>query len=497
QLLFDGFGTRDEVARLGYERLAALYELRQASEVAALDASVAFLDTYRYQQLVVLAEENYVEHLRIYDKIEERAGGGVSQRVDLEQAESRVALAETNLLTEMTNLHDVRTRFQRIVGSLPANNLAMPTVPDELIPQAREAALNQAYADSPEINAAIESLLAAQQALNATNAPMMPRFDLRFREERENNTYLVDGRFDERAIELVMKYNLYRGGADSARKREYYQRYNFALEERKQACLNVRQNVVIAFNDIGSLREQLIYLDRSRKSQASARTAYNDQFDLGQRSLLDLLDTQNEYFDTQRAYVSAGAKLLAAQATTLSSMGLLLTAMGVDGLDKQADIDLTRGTDENSQPLCPEEIPAEITIDKEALLAKFSGNSRYRQVEENKVALELQVLFAFNSSVITENFDSEIANAAKFIRENKGVTAVVEGHSDITGPEDYNLWLSTKRAEVVRDMLINDHQISPEQIQAQGFGISKPIADNSTAEGRRQNRRVELVMETP
>jgi outer membrane protein, adhesin transport system len=106
-----------------------------------------------------------------------------------------------------------------------------------MIPELRSAALNLAYEKSPEINAAIENLRASQADLNRTNAPFMPRVDLRYRNEVEHDTDGLDGRYDEEAIELVLNYNLFRGGADSARKREFYNRYNSAMEERKQACL--------------------------------------------------------------------------------------------------------------------------------------------------------------------------------------------------------------------------------------------------------------------
>ena len=102
-------------------------------------------------------------------------------------------------------------------------------------------------------------------------------------------------------MEVVLSYNLWRGGSDSARKREYYNLYNAAIEERKQACLNVRQEVTIAFNDVEALERQVEVLQRNLISQDKTRRAYRDQFDIGQRTLLDLLDSQNEYFDTQRA----------------------------------------------------------------------------------------------------------------------------------------------------------------------------------------------------
>ena len=501
QMLFDGFATREEVRRLGYSKLSQYYDLQRDSQEAALEAAQAYMDTVRYQQLVKYAEDNYVVHRQVYDKIAERTVGGVSQGVDLEQAAARIALAESNLLTEMTNLHDVQTRFQRVVGALPAPDLPMPTVPSSMIPELREAALNTAYTQSPAINSAIENLRSTQAALNATNAPMMPRVDLRYRNEVEHDTDGIDGKFDEEAVEVVLSYNLFRGGADSARKREYYNLYNAAIEERKQACINVRQNTMIAFNNIKALEQQVLLLDRNRISQDKTRRAYLDQFDLGQRTLLDLLDSQNEYFDTQRAYAAAEADLRIAQAATLSNMGLLLNAMDVAGLNAEQiaelNLDLTRGDGENAQPLCPPEAPRAVVLDKEALFAGLAASSdRYREVGDNALAIELEVKFALNSSQITEDFDEEIGNAAQFLKENPGVSARIEGHTDNTGTAVYNQLLSERRAQAVRQMMIDKHGIDPGQIIAVGKGQDYPAMSNDTAEGRNANRRVELVMDT-
>jgi len=468
---------------------------------------------------VKAAEDNYIVHRQIYDRIAERTGGGVSQGVDLEQADARIALAESNLLTEMTNLHDVQTRFQRVIGSVPGKGLAMPSVPSSMIPSDRQATLNMAYDQSPVIDAAIENLRSVQSSLNATNAPMMPRLDLRYRNEIEHDTDGFDGRYDLEAIELVLTYNLYRGGSDSARKREFYNLYNAAIEERKQACLNVRQETMIAYNDITALEEQVLFLDRNRLSQDKTRRAYRDQFDIGQRTLLDLLDSQNEYFDTQRAFVAAQTDLLGAKARTLANMGILLSAMSVEGLNQEQidelQLDFTRGDDPNGEGLCPPEPPEEIVIDKEALFQNLYGSSvsgsdnmqaaaavaglaagstRYRDAGENIVVVELNVLFELNSSVVRSMFDEEIATAAQVLKDNAGVQAIVEGHTDNTGTSEYNKWLSDRRAKNVMDMLIKEHGISPEQIKSVGFGEEHPIADNAAREGRENNRRVELVL---
>jgi adhesin transport system outer membrane protein len=498
QMLFDGFATRDEVARLGYDKLSQYYNFKRASEEVALEVAVTYLDTVKYQRLVDFARANLQVHRSIHAQIAERAGGGVSQGVDLDQAVARVGLAETNLVIEVANLNDVLNRFQRLVGAYPGANLAVPAVPEGEIPELRGAALEIAYQRSPVINSAIENLRAAQEALNLTNAPMMPRFDLRYRNEVAHDTDSIDGRFSTEAVELVMTYNLYRGGADSARKREYYNLYNAAIEERKQACLNVRQEISNNFNELAALREQVVLTEVSRKAQNATRKAYRDQFDRGRRSLLDLLDSQNEYFDAERSNINAIVDEVASQARTLANMGLLLASLEVDGLNAEKvagmDLDLTRDpSDKNTQALCPGE-PA--TAPPSDTLEELSdGSDRYRPLVGGGVALEVDVQFESNSSVITSAYDTEIGVVAQTLANNSDARAVVEGHTDSIGDPKYNLWLSQRRAEAVRQLLIDQYGVKSSQVTAVGRGEESPIANNRTADGRRLNRRVELIMD--
>lgn len=86
---------------------------------------------------------------------------------------------------------------------------------------------------------------------------------------------------------------------------------------------------------------------------------------------------------------------------------------------------------------------------------------------------------------------SEVANA--LTQQSPDGNIVVEGHTDTQGKEAYNLDLSTRRAQAVRDYLAA-HGVAPDRIRAEGLGFSRPIADNKTAEGRANNRRVEIVV---
>lgn len=105
-------------------------------------------------------------------------------------------------------------------------------------------------------------------------------------------------------------------------------------------------------------------------------------------------------------------------------------------------------------------------------------------------SIRLNIHFDHDKSVIKANYKSEIARAADFLANYPTMNALVEGHTDATGDVPYNQALSQSRAAAVRQALIKEHNIDPSRLRAVGYGESRPIANNSTADGRSENRRV-------
>jgi outer membrane protein, adhesin transport system len=373
QMVYDGFYTSSQVSRLGHAKLVRYYELVSASEQAALEAVRAYGDVLRFRELVRLAQENYVQHKQVYDQIAERAGAGVGRGVDLEQATGRLALAESNLLTEVANLHDVSARYLRVIGAEVPEQLAPFGGPigADVIPPTVQDALREAFNTNPALNAAVENVMAGQDFVEARRAAFHPRLDLRARQSVDRNLDGVSGTSRDRVVELVMTYNLSRGGADVARLRQAAEQLNEGKDLREKVCRDVRQTLSIAYNDVNRLGEQLRYLDQHQLSTEKARQAYRNQFDIGQRTLLDLLDTENEYFEARRAYVRAVYDQIIAQARTLAEMGRLMSVLNVarEDLPPASEVGQERtGIDPDS--ICPPNAPAMQEIDKDAIFAE-------------------------------------------------------------------------------------------------------------------------------
>jgi len=368
QMIYDGFRTRNEVRRLNHAARTRWHEIQGESERLSAEAARAYYDVMRHRGLAFLSEENYATHRMIYEQIERRVKAGVSRRVDLEQAAGRLALAESNLLTDVTNLHDVSMRYQRVVGEVPAADLAEPQITGGLLPPSIRETLVLAYGQSPLMNAAIAYVWSAEAAKDVQKARMLPRFDLRARQDYWHDKDDISGRYEDSVVELVMTYNLYNGGSDVAERRRLVHKAEQAVDLRERTCRDIRQEVSIAYNDMNRLEEQMSYLDRHQLSIEKAREAYRRQFDIGQRTLLDMLDTENEYYQARRAWLNADRDHAIAYTRALAGVGGLVRALelGTD-LHELPAPGGKPGEVPDMYPVCPAEESAAPAIDKEEL----------------------------------------------------------------------------------------------------------------------------------
>ena len=366
QTLFDGFATASEVRRLGHNRQVAYYELISASDQMALESAQAYLDVQRFRETLVLARDNYATHADVHQKIASRVTAGVGRRVDLEQASGRMALAESNWLTEASNLHDVSARYQRLIGELPAANLAPSPSLDGFLPT-RTNVLTDAIAHNPDFLGAVSTIRAFRADADVRRASNWPTLELRASQSQERNQSGVTGDYRDSALQLVLNYNLYRGGSDSARVNQYVAKINAAYELRDKACLDIRQTTQIAYNDVGRLEQQIAFLAQHELSTAKAREAYRQQFDIGQRSLLDLLDTENELFQARMALTKAEYDLRLAKIRVLASSGTLLGALQLRPIDSEAPPAPGGNSSDDALMRCSTELPAMAILDKETL----------------------------------------------------------------------------------------------------------------------------------
>ncbi len=498
QMLFDGRYTQSEVKRLGYAKLVRYYELLDASENIGLEAIKAYADVARRTELVEEARSNYFEHKTVALQLEQKARAGVGRRVDLDQANGRLALAESNLLTEISNLHDVSARYLRIIGEKPSARLSLLSEGFKLqgLPGSVTEAMQTGLPNSPTINAAYENVRSTQSNIESRKSAYWPRVDFRIRDSWGRNVDGVEGSRRDQVAEVVLNYNLYRGGYDQAREKQAVEYRYQARDLQEKACRDVRQTLAIAYQDMVKLNEQLGYLDTHRLMTDKAMQAFRQQFEIGQRSLLDLLDTQNELFEANRAHINARYDQIIAQARTLASMGKLSASLGVGRPDQPSLQDAGQDRDPllPIEELCPFDAPAVIQVDKSAVPLRAAPKQvQLSRTEPTVVTFQADILFDFDKFALKPEGKVYLDSLINRVKGVDVEIVIAIGHADSIGSEAYNQLLSERRAVSVKNYLVSQG-IPAGKVRAEGRGESQPVASNKTAEGRAKNRRVEVTI---
>jgi outer membrane protein, adhesin transport system len=295
QMLFDGFATRSEVERQQARIDSAAYRVEEAAEFTALNAIEAHLDILRNQEIVRFNEQNISQHERIFSQVGELERAGRGDIADVVQTESRLARAFDTLAVSRGSLADAIARYQRTVGSRPGL-LEDAEAPVGALPPSPEDAANLASVNSPTVLIAAADIDVASAEMRASRAGFYPRFDVEVGGGLNRNIDGADGRDNDLSGLVVMRYNLYRGGADIALEREAFHRANEARAVLANSRRLAEQEARFSYNALDTARARTDALTAKAEAQRRTRDAYAQQFEIGQRQLLDLLDAENELF---------------------------------------------------------------------------------------------------------------------------------------------------------------------------------------------------------
>jgi outer membrane protein, adhesin transport system len=329
QMLFDGFATQSEVQRQIARMDSASYRVEEAAEFIALDAVEAHLDVLRNQALLELARENLEQHRRILGQVRLLEDQGAGSIADVRQTESRLAEAQSSLALAQGNLRDAEAFYLAVVGSPPID-LDEGVAPAFALPESPDASAAAASVDSPTVQLANADIDVAQAELRAARAGYYPNLDLELGAAAGDNLDGLEGRDVNAQALLVLRYNLFRGGGDIAREREAFLRVKEARENLRVAQRDAEEEARVAYHALLTARARLEALRDGVDAQRSTRAIYAQQFDLGQRGLLDLLDAENELFNDRSNLVTATFTETFAVYRVLAVVGAMLDSLEID-----------------------------------------------------------------------------------------------------------------------------------------------------------------------
>ncbi|MGR8919089.1 MAG: TolC family outer membrane protein [Gammaproteobacteria bacterium] len=310
QLLWDGNATRSEVERRVALLNGAEHSLADTQNALAFLASEAYLDVARHRELLALASENVRYHEQTLRDVQAKLDSGVGNKADVDQATARLALARSTLTAREGVLLEASARYERVVGDQPAGELAVPNAtPSGLVNKgvvdeaalAAETSATQAVAleSHPAALQSQAGIDAADAQLRGSRSGYHPQVNLEGALNRDNNISGVRGNRNSDSIMVSASWNLFRGGADRALQMAAAERKVVAQEQLDDTRRRIAENVAIAMQARATSEARLDYLRQHVKASEGTLEAYKAQFELNRRTLLDVLNAQNELFNAR------------------------------------------------------------------------------------------------------------------------------------------------------------------------------------------------------
>ncbi|MDR2124456.1 MAG: TolC family outer membrane protein [Desulfovibrio sp.] len=338
QTIWDGLATLNRV-KIGKTRLdSAENRLYDNAEGIGLDAVLAHIEVYRQRRIVALAELNVKNHRSILASQFERHKSGAATMADVTQTQSRLARTEASLAESRAALDVAVANYARLTGRDPGL-VAPPAAPVDAYPSL-EAALLATRTGNLKVRASESDIKTAYAQADLDKSAFHPTITL---EAGPSYSYRVqDAPTDSGGMAVMLRasWNLFNGGYDYYNVRGDLGRARQAKQELEGLKDQLSTETQNTWTDYLSAQEQSRHFANAVDYSTKTRNMYLEQFNVGQRSLLDVLDSENELFSYSIQLVTAQLNVIAAQYRILTLGGRLLADMGINRKELNIDIDV-------------------------------------------------------------------------------------------------------------------------------------------------------------
>lgn len=319
QLLFDGGSAKSRIEEARALNLRGTTDLETTRQTLALDLSQNYVDILKYRALIRFAENSVRIHQTALSKTNEKFKAGAGPRADVELVNARLSMSQATLEARHRQLSYAVNAYRKYTGDYPGE-LDEPEFPDWALPLSiEEVDLSR----NPRIQSAQFSVVANEARFRGAKSAFSPSFNLFVQTDSTDSARSINPTEDASAL-IVMQYDIFGGGrrkAELQRTRSIVDQSRYDLED---AMSEARASFLNAWNDLVIAEERLYQLEGYRDSMESVVSAYQRQFELGQRALINVLDVENELFSARSSVVEERYNRLQAAYRTLAVTGTLL-----------------------------------------------------------------------------------------------------------------------------------------------------------------------------
>ena len=328
QRIFDGFEANSRIAREKARVESAANRVHENAEFLALDVIGGYVEVLRQRELVRLAEANLTVHIGILDSLQQRLAGGGGSRADVAQTEARSARARATVTQTLNDLRDAEAAYTRIVGQYP-DQLEAPEFPDGVLPDDLEAAVTLANNNNPTTKIFEADVKSSLAEVTIAEVPFYPAITLEAESEYNDGRDGIQTYEFNNQVMVRLRWNLFRGGIDRANRQEQLSRLAESKNRRLRSFLDAQQEMRQSWFALEASRQRVEDLSDAVKFNMETRDAYRQQFEVAQRTLLDVLDAENELFVASGQLVSSQTNELLASYRILAVGGTLMNTLSV------------------------------------------------------------------------------------------------------------------------------------------------------------------------
>ncbi len=327
QTLFDGFETRSEIERQAYRVDAAALRVLERSEFLGLEAARVISDMRRAQTVLDLGRQNLAYHQEVVGRVEQAYAEEVVGIADLQQARERVFLARDILVDLELDLEDSRTFFIEIVGMPPENLEPLPAVRSRL-PSGIDTAMAEARRNNPTVRFLQMDVGAAEALQRSVASNRYPDIALEAEARLGEDINSFEGDVNEARVGVVARY-VFQGSQNRANRQEHVRRVSEARSQLLAQARIVDREVRQSWSTLQNARRRVQLIQQQVQLAADLRSSYETEFEIGNRTLLDVLNTQASLFEAQADLVSARSLEVYSEYRLLAASGRLLATLGI------------------------------------------------------------------------------------------------------------------------------------------------------------------------
>lgn len=320
--LFRGFRTLNAIRQADADILSGRERLRAVEQTTLLDGATVYVDVMRDQAIVRLREGNVRVLSEQLKATNDRFEVGEVTKTDVAQAKARRSGSISQLSLAQSNLKTSHASYQRIIGH-PASHLIEPSPIDSLLPHALPTALGMAEAENPTLQAAIHSEDASRYVIKQIKGEMLPEISVEATYSDTLDPSVTLDRLKDTEVMGRVKVPLYSRGEPSSRARAAIETNRQRKQEVDEARTRAREVVIAAWGRLVSARAQIISDQAQVGANKIALNGVKEEEKVGQRTILDVLDAEQEFLDSQVTLVTTKRDRVVASYILLSAIGRL------------------------------------------------------------------------------------------------------------------------------------------------------------------------------